>query len=503
MISTALAESTIEEETVPSGSILLPPSTALVLDKQKAQVVSRRLGEATGRHLKVFDTDGNLIADSHKLMAANGTIEIARLNPPQKKTLFTVEVLKVMAKYIIGLIPKRRTLPPYPEPMGEAAEFYPDTQDALNGQLSVSAWMSKNNRIFLSTAAPITRNGDIKAIVLMTRTAEDIEEAVIGVWFDIMRVFGITLMITIFLSIYLAGLIARPLRKLMLAAENVRAGKSRDIEIPDLSYRHDEIGELSIVLREMTEALWDRMDGIEKFAADVAHELKNPLTSLKSAIETLGIVKKQSDREKLLDIIEHDIRRMDRLITEISHASRLDSELSREAFEEVDLTRVLNRLIDIYRDPMERHNKPVSKSQLVTAPNNITIKLDIPEHESLHLLGLELRLGQVFQNLVANALSFSEAGSTVSIHAAIRLNSIVITVEDHGPGIPESKLNSIFERFYSERPEHEDYGSHSGLGLSICKQIIEAHRGRIFAENRKDAKGNILGARFTVILNKL
>jgi len=312
------------------------------------------------------------------------------------------------------------------------------------------------------------------------------------------------LLITVLLSIYLSGAIARPLKRLARAAERIRSGHSAGEDIPDLSYRHDEIGELSVVLKDMTQALWQRMDGIERFAADVAHELKNPLTSLKSAVETAAIVKKKEDREKLMNIIKHDAERLDRLITDISHASRLDTELSRETYTPVSINKILHNILDIYQNPLERQ-KPITGGPLsvVLPKEQINIILDIPkEVGEIMVIGIEMRLSQVFQNLLNNALSFSGKNTSIKIQAAQRLNAAVITVEDEGPGIPESKLDTIFERFYSERPDYEDYGRHSGLGLSICKQIIDAHDGRIFAENRKDLSGTILGAKFTVILTR-
>jgi two-component system sensor histidine kinase ChvG len=280
--------------------------------------------------------------------------------------------------------------------------------------------------------------------------------------------------------------------------------KGREAEIPDFSYRRDEIGELSIVLREMTQALWDRMDSIERFAADVAHELKNPLTSLKSAVETVSIVKKDKDRSKLMEVISHDIERMDRLISDISNASRLDAELSRESLEKIDLRKVLNNLIDLHKSPLDRkagETKKTSRTvKAASADVNLTLN-DMSEEENF-VWGLETRLAQVFENLISNAISFSPAGGTVHVTIVPVRKRVVVTIEDEGPGIPENRLETIFDRFYTERPEHEDYGRHSGLGLSICKQIVTALGGQIFAENTKDEREKVTGARFTVILGR-
>lgn len=486
ILATAAAQSTLQDNEQNS------------LNAEKAQDFTRNLGRVMDSRIRIFDQNGSVIADSDNF-GEGGNGSRASQPKAQKDGLYTVEVLKKMIQTILAFLPEKRPLPRYPSNSGIQAEDHPDVPEAMLGQISVSAWSNDGERVFLSTAAPVQKAGAIYGAVLLTRTAPDIEEALLQVLYDILRVFGITLVITVVLSIYLSGLIANPLRKLMLAAEEVRRGQSRETNIPDLSHRHDEIGELSVVLREMTQALWTRMDDIERFAADVAHELKNPLTSLKSAVETLTIVNNKEDRKKLVQIIMHDITRLDRLISDISSASRLDSELSRESFQEIDLRDTLTNLLDLYRNPLKREEKAETDPKQIKV-NGTILALDFDEKDSLITLGIKTRLEQVLQNLVANALSFSEKDSTISISAATKLNTIVITVSDEGPGIPNNKLEQIFERFYSERPEHEDYGRHSGLGLSICKQIIDAHRGRIFAENRYNHNGEIIGAKFTIIL---
>jgi two-component system sensor histidine kinase ChvG len=247
----------------------------------------------------------------------------------------------------------------------------------------------------------------------------------------------------------------------------------------------------------MTHALWERMDTIERFAADVAHELKNPLTSLRSAVETAVIVKKKGDREKLLGIIKHDVERLDRLISDISNASRLDAELSRQELERVDLNALLHSLLNAYRDPLTR--KEVSDNGNIIVFNGVKLRLDLAFGEVL-VWGLDGRLQQVFQNLISNALSFSPANGAIRISVSPDSRFVKVMVEDEGPGIPPGKLETVFERFYSERPQHESYGRHSGLGLSICRQIVTALGGEIYAENITGLGGQIKGARFTVLL---
>lgn len=503
LVAAALAEGALDQYKVQSERLFEQPKTIEELNIDTARKMVKRMAKSMGKRIRLFDADGILIADSHQLTGPGGTIYIADLEPPDN-TLYSIQILKQFTAFIISLLPDRRILPKYPGDEILNTEDNRDTKEAMIGKISLSAWLNENNRILLSAAAPIYKDDNVKGAVLLTRVAKDIEDGIVDVWFDIMRVFGGTLIVTVLLSIYLSGTIAKPLKRLARAAERIRTGHSKAEDIPDFRDRHDEIGDLSVVLKDMTDELSKRMDSIESFAADVAHELKNPLTSLKSAIETASIVKKKEDREKLLGIVMHDVDRLDRLITDISHASRLDSELSREIFKPVDMLEIFTNILDIYRNPLKRNIKNGALSNIsFKTEQGINVILNAQDDENFVVLGIEMRLGQVFQNLLTNAMSFSEKNHSIKIEISRRLNAVIVTVEDEGPGIPETKLETIFERFYSERPEHEDYGRHSGLGLSICKQIIEAHQGRIFAENRKDLSGKVLGAKFTVILNKI
>ncbi|MFP4313704.1 MAG: stimulus-sensing domain-containing protein [Alphaproteobacteria bacterium] len=505
LISAALSEGAVEEYQIDGENILDPPLSILAINPDLAVKMVRRLSKSMDKRIRLFNESGIKIADSHVLTGPGGKVQIVDLNPPNDG-LYTIQILKDVTATLISFLPDRRILPQYPDDNIQTAQDNLDTVDAMMGKISISAWTNENNRIFLSAAAPIMQDRQILGSVLLTRVATDIEDGVIAVWFDILRVFVVTLTLTILLSIYLSGAIARPLKKLARAAEKIRSDHSRNTEIPDFSYRHDEIGDLSVVLRDMTEELSKRMSSIESFAADVAHELKNPLTSLKSAIETLMIVNKKEDRAKLLKIITHDIERLDRLITDISRASRLDTEMSRESMERLNIKDILFQILEMYRDPLDREdNLLISKATSIKTDNDVHIILDTgnEEDQDCFIIGNEGRLTQVFQNILNNALSFSRPGGIIRIEVARRLNAVIVSIEDEGPGIPPAKLGTIFERFYSERPKYEEYGQHSGLGLSICKQIIEAHQGRIFAENRKDLSGKILGAKFTVILSRI
>jgi len=301
-----------------------------------------------------------------------------------------------------------------------------------------------------------------------------------------LRIFGVALLVTILLSFYLASTIARPIRRLADAAERAR-GRGARVDIPDLMGRGDEIGELSRSLRDMTDALWQRMSAIESFAADVAHEIKNPLSSLRSAVETAARIEDPVKRRRLMVIIQDDVERLDRLISDISDASRLDAELSRQEVSPSDIGAMLQALVEVH--------------ETTRAEGAPRVVLDIAERgRDLIVPGIESRLSQVFINVIANAVSFSPANGEIRIRARLDGRAVLVSVEDEGPGIPEDRLTAIFDRFYSERPAGEKFGTHSGLGLSISKQIIEAHRGRIWAENRTDADGTVIGARFLIRL---
>ncbi len=469
------------------------PMQIEAIKPQFARQMMRRLGENASSRAKLFSVDGGLLADATALAGANGSIQAeqakAEPHPMNLNALFDQSAAR-----FLDLIPMQTKLEKFPISTINNIDTFPDSRMALMGDISTTAWRQKDGSIILTAAAPIQKVKQVLGVVLLVRDGNELEQKIADIRVDVFRVFLGSLGITVMLSIYLSGLIGRPLKKLALAAEAVRVGKSRHVEIPDMSKRGDEIGELSVVLRDMTHALWDRMDTIERFAADVSHEIKNPLTSLRSAVETAARVKDDKSREKLMDIIHHDVQRLDRLISDISSASRLDAELSREQMEAVDLKALLYRLRDAYKKPLDRLESDDHRRD-----EKIILSLD--DAIDLNVRGNEDRLAQVFGNLISNALSFSPENGAVIIEANIIKNHIIVTVSDEGIGIPEAKINNIFERFYTERP-HEDYGGHSGLGLSISKQIIDAHDGEIWAENIRDDKDERIGAKFSVKLMK-
>ena len=342
----------------------------------------------------------------------------------------------------------------------------------------------------LSVAVPVQRYRQVLGGLMLSKGGDDVARAVEARRGDILIVFGIALAVTVLLSFYLAGTIARPIRRLARAADQVRYGQGRVYEIPDFTHRGDEIGDLSSALREMTNALWARLDAIEGFAADVSHEIKNPLSSLRSAVETVSRVKDPDQQRRLMSIIVEDVERLDRLISDISDASRLDAELSRAEMEEVDIGLLLRTLVEVHEV------SGVGEAD----GNRPQFDLAVPEGMPILIQGMEGRLGQVFRNIIANAVTFSPPSGKIRLSVRRREGMFDVVVEDEGPGLPEGKLEAVFDRFYSERPAEEKFGTHSGLGLSISKQIVEAHGGKIQAENRYAPDGRILGARFVVSL---
>lgn len=459
-----------------------------------ARRMVRRLGEIGKSRIRLYAIDGSVLADSHQLSSGTEEVEMESLMPVSQQVTFD-SLFAQSATRFLDLIPMKTQLASLPEDGLTNIYTFPDTQAALSGTVQASAWKDKKGRIVLTVAAPIQKVKQVMGVVLLLRDGSELEKAIAEVRVDVFRVFLGALGITVMLSIYLSGLISRPLQRLARAAESVRQGKGRYVEIPDMSHRNDEIGDLSVALRDMTYALFTRMDTIERFAADVAHEIKNPLTSLRSAVETATRIKDDENRKKLMDIIQHDVTRLDRLISDISSASRLDAELSRDEIGRVDIPALMFRLRDAYKQPLKRG---IDKD----SDDDTKIALDMPEDTEIFVRGNGERLSQVFGNLISNALSFSPAQGRVTIRVQPQHDKVVVQVDDEGPGIPENKLQTIFERFYTERPQHEGYGQHSGLGLSISKQIVDAHGGQLWAENLRGQDGKIAGARFNVVLGR-
>jgi len=367
----------------------------------------------------------------------------------------------------------------------------PLVDKAMGGETQIRSGRDSEGEAIFTVATPIRLGGSVQGVIGVTSGAGEIDRLVRVEREQVLQMFVIAIIVSIGLSLVLASTIANPLSDLAAAAElgrdkNARKMSPNRVRIPDLTARPDEIGRLSGAMRGMVAALYDRIESNEQFAADVAHEIKNPLASLRSAGGTLRVARRDDQRAKLLDVIEHDVRRLDRLVSDISNASRLDSELVKEEEESFNLVKMLSNVTEYLGQ--EARSKGV---EFIT---------DLPS-EAITIDGLEARLAQVFVNLITNAISFCETGDAVRVWARKRENRVLIVVEDTGPGIPEQALTKIFKRFYSERPPGQ-FGEHSGLGLAISKQIVEAHGGVIWAENIRPTDADIasdpLGARFVV-----
>jgi two-component system, OmpR family, sensor histidine kinase ChvG len=464
-----------------------------------ARQILRRLVEPTRVRARLFDFTGMLLADTRVLGQGSLAVEVEVLPPPEPAAPLPGRTVDALSDFFGGGLAGNLNLPLYRERRDPVALDYEEAIGALVGDGGRVVRRTAGGQLMLSVAVPVQRFKQVLGALMLSSDGRNVEVALRTVRRDILRVAGVTLMLTVLLSLYLAGTIARPIRRLARAADRVRTGGARARiggtlgagaalagAIPDLSARGDEIGDLSAALREMTDALSRRLDAIDRFAADVAHELKNPLTSLKSAVETAARVPDLAVREKLMAIVLDDVARLDRLITDIAGASRLDAELSRTNAEPVDLSDVLGGLVDALA--------------AVAKPDQAKPVLTRAGPGPYAVMGIADRLGQVFRNVIANAQSFSPPGAEVRIAVGRAGEFVTVTIDDDGPGIPADKLESIFERFYSERPAAEKFGTHSGLGLSISRQIVEAHGGVIEAENRHDSNGDIHGARFRIRL---
>ncbi len=482
----ALSEAAVREEgTEPPR--LLPDA---------ARPLLRRLTEPTpNAQAKLYAPDGQVVVDTRIRQGAGGTVFTEPL-PPAINRGAIVGTIEAIYDRLLDWLPgsARRTRLDI-SPTAAGPDWQPDVKEEI--RLSGTANRSEtppyirrtsDNRLLVSVAEPVVRNRTTVGIVLLTREAREVDDSLLAVRLSILWLFALAMALTVALSWYLSLTIARPILRLAGAAEQMREGRGRAGAVPgNLLARRDEIGELAQTLGDSAQALWNRMDAIERFAADVAHEIKNPLSSIRSAIETLRRIEEPEKQRRLLAIIAEDVARLDRLISDISDASRIDAELSRAATEAVDVTPILAALAEI--------------DEATRAEGGPRLELAEPRVPAV-VQAVEDRLVQVLRNLIGNAQSFSPPGGRIVLAAVPVGGEIEIVVEDQGPGIPEGKLESIFDRFYSERPQGERFGQHSGLGLSISRQIVEALRGSIAAENRRDEAGRVVGARFTVRLPK-
>jgi len=473
-----------------------PTGAPRVVDPDSARQLVRNLSNLAHLRARLFDRNGVMVADTRLLQGPGGEVQVLDLPPLDEGAV--VRLARRAYEITIGRYAYDHNLEPYVEqPKPTAADYREAAQALETGQPKTMVRLRSDRQKILSVAVPVQFYKQIVGTLLVSRDGSNIDKRLFAVRGSILGMFAWVLALTVLTSIYLANTIARPVRRLAAAALQVRQAKNRRYPIPDLTNRSDEIGELSAALRDMTEALWQRLDAIEHFAADVAHEIKNPLTSLRSAVETVARVKDPEQQKKLMSIIMEDVARLDRLISEISDASRLDAELSRAELEPVQVGRLVEALAEVQNandNPAAPKVRIIAEADPANQPDKNTA------HRGLVVPGLETRLGQVFRNLISNAVSFSPPGGVITIRTVRDKRHVKIMVEDQGPGIHSGKEEDIFNRFYTERPEGEKFGTHSGLGLSISKQIVEAHRGTIAASNITGEDGSVKGARFTVRL---
>jgi two-component system sensor histidine kinase ChvG len=454
------------------------------INPERVAPVLRRLVSPTKTRARIYDRDGVLILDSRNLYGRGDVLRFD-LPPPDTERPGLMERTFIALRRWFG----RGDLPLYKELGPENGKGYPEVGQALNGLHASMVRVNDRGEVIVSVAVPVQRFRAVRGVLMLSTQGADIDDMVEAERLAIFKVFLIAAGVMVVLSMLLAGTIAGPVRRLADGAERVRRRIRNRVEIPDFTRRKDEIGHLSGALRDMTNALYSRIEAIESFAADVSHELKNPLTSLRSAVETLPMAKTDVNRKRLLEVIEHDVRRLDRLISDISDASRLDAELQRQEAAPVDLAKLLDALVKAANE--------VRSDVRVTLTFEGSGGYRVPGHDS--------RLGQVVSNLIDNARSFSPEGGSVRVTCRRLKSDVEITVVDDGPGIRPDALEKIFERFYTDRPEEQGFGQNSGLGLSISKQIVEAHGGTVRAENRTapgvaGGEPRVLGARFIVRL---
>ena len=442
------------------------------MDPAYASQILQLLSNPKTQRARLFDAKGRLIADSDWVAAR---VETSLLPPARPRSDSQQEALNLEVR--------RAASPRHAEAVRKAIAL--EVAQALGGQHWAGMRAGDEGRRVVSVSIPIAH---VQAVLgVLTLEANDVDQIIARERLALIPFILIAIAVTIASSLLLNRLIAHPVRRLAREADSVRLSKARAIFLPDIARRDDELGDLTRSLQDMTETLQDRMGAIERFAADVAHEIKNPLTSMRSAVETLDLVTDPVARERLLKILQQDVQRLDRLVTDISNASRLDAELSREDLKAFDLGRLMAEVAQLYG--LERLGAAIPV--VFEPPAGL---------EPVMVSGREGPLGQVIRNLVDNARSFSPAGGQVVLRLDRQRGEVSFTVDDTGPGIPPDNLETVFERFYTSRPKGSAFGGNSGLGLSIARQIVEAQGGRIRALNRSGPDGSVTGARFTVVL---
>lgn len=451
------------------------------LDIDNARQVLRGINVPAGWRVRLHDRAGQVVADTDQM---DDRIDVGSLAPIRRPDDETIPPPDAVSEPFDARVMARLQKLPWRKARRDRLrrDLKTDIRTALAGTSVSGARYDRDDTLIVMATQPVTRVQQVLGTV--TVESRDVSGIVNAERRALAPIIGLALVAAILSSLALILFITLPMRKLARAAERV-ARNPQDYEtIPDLSHRRDEIGDLSVVLRDMTRGLFTRVDDIANFAADVAHEIKNPLTSLRSASETLRVARSDEDREKLIDIISQDVARMNRLITDISNASKVDANLARDTAETLDVAEIVANISLFYQQTKSGQGADVVDGTILPEP--------------VFIRAFETPFAQVLRNLIDNALTFSQPDSTVEIAATVADDKVQITVKDYGPGIPPSNLETVFDRFYTQRPKGAKFGSHSGLGLAICRQIVTAHKGRIWAENWVDASGDISGAQFYV-----
>ena len=465
----------IEERRTQQESEIELIATVLASSPESAHAaIIRSLGQEAGDRIRAYDGKGELRLDSWRL----GPRTFRLIDPATEST--DARVARWMDAAVDRIV-RAQIPPPYVDQGRLNAQNWPELKAVMSGDAHIASRvrLAPDRSVMISAA---TRVGNRPIYLHSVENALDVTKLVREERFRLFIIVTLALLLSVALSLFLGRTIVQPLRRLAASAVRVRQGRARDVIVPRLPTRNDEIGQLARALSDMTTTLRDRIDAVEAFAADVSHELKNPLASLSSAVESLDRVSDPELRRQLLAIIGDDVRRLDRLITDIADISRLDAQLSRSAFAAVDLGMLVQSLIDARtaRDPA------LEKRFRFTRP-----------YAPMLVRGDEARLARVFENLIDNALSFSPAISPISLGVVAQTNTALAWIEDEGPGVPADAREAIFNRFHSDRPESDPFGKHSGLGLAIAKTIVEGHDGNIAVTDSESGSG---GARFTVSL---
>ncbi|MBB6122614.1 sensor histidine kinase [Sphingobium subterraneum] len=459
------------EESKRELSLLASALDVAPADRRDALIVAfaRKMGD----RIRFYDAKGGLVTDTFVIGAPRFTL-VRPEDEPYKR-----HVARFLDKIVDKVVGADR-LPDYIEPQPDHAQGWSEIASASKSGDTVAMARFAPDRSPMISAATVLRDG---SALLAVENARDVTRIVRAERLSLGIVLAVTIIVSVLLSLFLARTIVLPLQRLANAAVRVRLGRARQVTVPRLPDRRDEIGTLARAISDMTQALRHRIDATDSFAADVSHELKNPIASLRSALDSLERVEQPELRTRLLAIAQDDVRRLDRLVTDIAEASRIDAQLSRTRFEPVDLGQMIERMI------VAREQRGVG--------NTVRLAFARPRRDVAVVMGEEQRLALVIDNLLDNAVSFSPPGGLVQVTATVADNEVLLSVEDEGPGVPPEERETVFRRFHSVRPEGESFGKHSGLGLAIARSIVEGHQGRISIEDRDDARS---GACFHVHL---